>query len=201
MKKSSTKTFWYAAGISLGLHAMLFVAWLYNFDSYHDIEIINNDHSINISLIAEASSRKTGTRENRQQYLKEAGRQAPPKKATGNTSDSPKTSVNTSQENAPAAKSHNKDSARLYKLLYSAINQQKYYPVSALRLRQQGKVRVSFNLFNNGNLDNIIIAQSSGYHSLDNAALLAVKRIQPFHPAAEYVASVKDFQLDIIFQL
>lgn len=202
MKKATTKTFWSAAGISLGLHAMLFVAWLNNPDFIQSEKIVHNHHNIDIRLIAENDSQKTSiTNSKPEEPVKKTASQVPSRQLAKEPRQKPGTTVNTSKTSISAARSDKKDSDELYKLLYSAINQQKYYPVAALRLRQQGKVRVSFNLFNNGNLDNIVIARSSGYHSLDSAALLAVKRIQPFRPAAEYIASVQDFELDIIFRL
>lgn len=185
------------------MHAMLFVAWF----STHEVKLGNAgaesvSHSIDIQLLAQAnikpanrpvtSSQKAATSKPAEKDLTQPIRQ----KTTNTHSAQQDNNVITPSDQAAEAKTE-----KFYTLLHTAINKQKYYPVSALRMQQQGTVRISFRLFNNGDLEEVEVSQSSGYHSLDNAALLAVKSIQPFHPAAEYIASVENFQLDIIFQL
>ena len=168
------------------------------------MQVDNTPHTINIQLLATAkqstpankrtSAAKASSENNLNKQKKKIRQQSKQKKST----PVEKTKNTTGQL---AATSQKKNFDILHNLLNNAINQHKHYPLAALRLHQQGKVRISFKLLNNGNVDNLEIAQSSGYHSLDNAALLAVKKIQPFHPAADYIASAKDFKLDILFQL
>jgi len=86
-------------------------------------------------------------------------------------------------------------------LLYSAINANKHYPVSALRLQREGTVSIVFKLMNSGEINTLGVSRSSGYNSLDHAALIAVKRIQPFHPAKEYISNAQQFNVDVVFQL
>lgn len=202
MNRATTKAIWLSVGASLGLHVLLFVVW-FNNDS-EIMQVDNTTHTINIQLLATtkqtiSANKKTSTSKaistNNLNKPKQVTQQQAKQKKSSQTTGT----KNTSEQLAAASLSKNYDA--LHNLLNSAINQHKHYPLAALRLHQQGTVRISFKLLNNGNLDNLEIAQSSGYHSLDNAALLAVKRIQPFHPAADYIASAKDFQLDILFQL
>lgn len=198
MHSPTTKVIWLSVGASLGLHILLFVAW-FNNDS-EIMQVDNTSHTINIHLLAIAkqstpANKKTSTvkavsKNNLNKQKKIIRQQAKQKKSK---------TENTTGQLAAASQAKNFDV--LHNLLNNAINQHKHYPLAALRLHQQGKVRISFKLLNNGNLDNLEIAQSSGYHSLDSAALLAVKKIQPFRPAADYIASAKDFKLDILFQL
>ena len=202
MNRPTTKAVWLSLGVSLGLHILLFVVW-FNNDS-EIMQVDNSTHTINIQLLATAkqstaankrtSAAKATSKNNLNKQKKIIRQQTKQKKSI----QVAKTKNTTGQL---AATSRAKNFDVLHSLLNNAINQHKHYPLAALRLHQQGKVRISFKLLNNGNVDNLEIAQSSGYHSLDNAALLAVKKIQPFHPAADYIASAKDFQLDILFQL
>ena len=203
MKARTTKKFWLSTGLALGLHAMIFLVW-----PVHDSKYFNKPsetHHIEISL-AEKKQHEVVKRnpETNREIASVSKPEIARQQTTLQKAETSQTSKpSTTEDRKPTEPTHTnrQDKHALYKLLYSAINQQKHYPVSALRMKQQGKVRVSFRLFNNGNLDDVRVSHSSGYHSLDNAALLAVKRIQPFLPAKKYIARVRGFQLDIIFQL
>ena len=203
MKARTTKYFWLSTGLALGLHAMLFVVWpIHEPESFNKI---SESHHIEINL-TENEQHKPVQRKPEpareiasDNKLEIAKQQAALQKAE--TSQTSKPSTTEDRKLIQPNHTNRQDKRALYKLLYSAINQQKHYPVSALRMKQQGKVRVSFKLFNNGNLDELKVSHSSGYRSLDNAALLAVKRIQPFLPAKKFIARARGFQLDIIFQL
>ncbi|MDQ1362268.1 MAG: periplasmic protein TonB [Pseudomonadota bacterium] len=54
-----------------------------------------------------------------------------------------------------------------------------YYPEAARRRNWQGDVVLQFNLLPDGHLDQIRIHQSSGYTSLDEAAVHALQQVQP----------------------
>jgi len=60
------------------------------------------------------------------------------------------------------------------------IEQNKIYPKRAKRLRQEGKVRVSFLITKNGNIRNIKIVGKSSYKRLNNASLELLKKIARF---------------------
>lgn len=204
MKTHSTKALWLSVGVALGLHALLFVV-MWN-DENKTIHTESDTHTIEVKLLAKAQPQRTSTDSNPQphattQQTKPLTNQNTPPAQTRPEKTTISTDSKTTPQKSQLASSSLNNSNALYKLLYHAINQQKHYPLAALRMHQQGTVRVTFKLFHNGNVDELAILQSSGYHSLDNAALRAIKRIQPFYPAAEHIASVKGFQLDIIFQL
>jgi len=198
MNSPTTKAIWLSVGASLALHILLFVVW-FNDDS-EIMQVDNTPHTINIQLLATA---KQSTPENEKTSAVKAVSKNNFNKQKEiiqqQTKQKKSNTENTTSQLAAASQA--KQFNALHNLLNNAINQHKHYPLAALRLHQQGKVRISFKLLNNGNLNNLEIAQSSGYHSLDNAALLAVKKIQPFRPAADYIASAKYFKLDILFQL
>lgn len=203
MKAHTTKYFWLSTGLALGLHAMLFVVW--PIDEPGSFNKISESHHIEINLTEKKQHKPVQKKPEPAREIASINKtEVAKQKATLQKAEASQTSKPSTTEDRKATQpTHTKqqDNRALYKLLYSAINQQKHYPVSALRMRQQGKVRVSFRLFNNGNLDDLKVSHSSGYRTLDNAALLAVKRIQPFLPAEKYIARVRGFQLDIIFQL
>ncbi|MGD8483286.1 MAG: TonB family protein [Thioalkalispiraceae bacterium] len=197
-----------SAGIALGLHALLLLGlWSTENEPRYTV---HKTPTINIRLLAETPappipvSEKTETPQHTANTFTRRQQQALHPVATKPIKPIVKNQATGKNEKPPTPVTNQQATANfdaLYQLLHHAINQNKHYPLAALRMRQQGKVRVSFKLFNNGNVDALQVAQSSGYHSLDKAALLAVERIQPFQPAADYIAQVKDFQLDIIFQL
>ena len=56
------------------------------------------------------------------------------------------------------------------------------YPANAVRRRQQGKVGLEFTIFKNGSVSNVKVLDSSGYSSLDNAIVEAIKLSSPFSP-------------------
>lgn len=71
------------------------------------------------------------------------------------------------------------------------------YPARAKRLRMAGKVNLSFNISETGDLDQIHIMAESPYPILNKAAILAVKRAAPF-PQPRRKISV---ELPILFSL
>ena len=106
---------------------------------------------------------------------------------------------NNNQENIKYNKTSNLSA--LHALLYNEINKNRRYPNSALRLQREGTVQVTFKLLKNGVVNNLIVENSSGFNSLDKAAMLAVKNIQPFYAAKRHLQEPHNFTVDIIFQL
>jgi TonB family protein len=92
------------------------------------------------------------------------------------------------------------DYSQLLIILHNAIVQNQYYPESALALSQTGIVRLSFQLFPDGHIDNLQIVKSSGVESLDQAALVAVTNTFPFKNPAIYLQTAKQFFINIEFQ-
>ncbi len=67
----------------------------------------------------------------------------------------------------------------------SAIHRKKFYPRPARRDRDQGEVVVAFVIQKSGSLENIRVTRSSGFESLDQAALKTLQRLNPFRPLPE----------------
>lgn len=55
------------------------------------------------------------------------------------------------------------------------------YPEEALQNQQEGRVEVEFTILEDGRLENVRVLHSSGYASMDQEAIRAVKAAQPFH--------------------
>jgi protein TonB len=120
---------------------------------------------------------------------------APPKVTDHHESASKDDSVNASNDKRKTILSE------LQRLLLAEINLHKHYPLSALRMGQQGTARVGFRLRKNGYIDALAVLRSSGHESLDRAALSAINDIQPFTPADRLLTKAADMQIDIVFQL
>lgn len=56
------------------------------------------------------------------------------------------------------------------------------YPKNAVRLRQEGAVRVSFRLKSNGEVEDIVIQSSSGYEILDDDAKVLIEKTAHYFP-------------------
>jgi protein TonB len=67
-----------------------------------------------------------------------------------------------------------------YAAVLARIEAAKQYPLSAQRRQIQGDVVVTFQLSPNGRLIDARLTTSSGFHSLDRAALEAVRRAAPY---------------------
>lgn len=65
-------------------------------------------------------------------------------------------------------------------LLHNAIAKHQLYPATAELLQQQGMVILSFSLQISGEITHIKIVKSSGFESLDKAAVTAVQATSPF---------------------
>lgn len=87
----------------------------------------------------------------------------------------------------------------LLSILHQLIAEQQIYPDTALALQQQGTVKVGFYLYPDGHLTQIALQKSSGYSTLDNAALSAVNQLSSVNIAKEYLTQPTFFSVDIIF--
>ena len=85
--------------------------------------------------------------------------------------------------------------------LHSRISENKDYPYLARRQRREGTSTVAFVLHPDGSLENARLVSSSQTMALDRAALAAVKRIEPFSDARQYIEQAKEFQIDVVFEL
>lgn len=89
----------------------------------------------------------------------------------------------------------------LMALLHQAIDRNKRYPQSALRMGREGSARVDFRLGPDGQIEDLNIGNSSGVHSLDIAAYRAVQDIAPFPIASRYLERTQRFQVDVVFRI
>ncbi len=72
--------------------------------------------------------------------------------------------------------------------LRALIAQMKNYPKRAIRRRQEGVVWVEFKLDQQGFFEDIRLLESSGYSTLDKAALMTLSQIQKFKPVPKALA-------------
>ena len=86
-------------------------------------------------------------------------------------------------------------------LLHSRISENKAYPYLARRQRREGVVTIEFVLHPNGKIENVHLISSSRTRALDREALSAVKKIEPFFAAKNYLKQSEKFQVDVTFFL
>lgn len=89
----------------------------------------------------------------------------------------------------------------ILELLHRRISDNKQYPYLARRQRREGVATVAFELHPDGKIENTRLVTSSHASALDRAALTAVKHIEPFTVAHEYLEQAETFQVDIEFEL
>ena len=120
-------------------------------------------------------------------------------KAPGSDSD---TLENDSGEQAVSrstnALMHN---SSIIELLHTKISEHKQYPYMARRQRREGVARVEFVLHPDGSIDDARLVHSSRTRSLDKAAMKAVKSIEPFRLAKDYLDQPEAFQVDVVFNV
>lgn len=75
-------------------------------------------------------------------------------------------------------KGHAADTVKVASILNHQLSQYFYYPRSAQRKNWQGRVILEFAISAQGNIEHVQIQQSSGYRSLDEAAVSALNKIE-----------------------
>lgn len=86
-------------------------------------------------------------------------------------------------------------------LLHDSISNHKEYPYLARRQQREGVATVGFILHPDGSIEDAHLVTSSNADTLDRAALSAVKRIEPFIPAQDYLDRAEAFKIDVVFNL
>ena len=66
---------------------------------------------------------------------------------------------------------------------------------------REGVATVGFVLHPDGTIKNARLVSSSSTGMLDRAALSAVKRIEPFRAAQDYLDQAEEFKIDVVFNL
>ena len=112
-------------------------------------------------------------------------------------------STDESVSTAHAAQSTNASQQQhtILELLHRRISDNKEYPYLARRQRREGVATVAFVLHPDGKIENTHLVTSSRAAALDRAAISAVKHIEPFTAAQEYLEHAEEFQVDIKFDL
>jgi TonB family protein len=89
----------------------------------------------------------------------------------------------------------------IIELLHTKISEHKQYPYMARRQRREGIARIEFVLHPDGSIDDAHLVNSSRTRSLDKAAMKAVKSIEPFKLAKDYLDQPEAFQVDVVFNV
>lgn len=107
----------------------------------------------------------------------------------------------TQAQNIKNSQTPNQSAAKLLTLLHQAIQAKQIYPQLALELKQSGSTQVAFMLFPDGHITDLRINHTSGFNSLDEAALTAVREAAPFQNIGRYIDNPKPFKINIVFEL
>lgn len=104
-------------------------------------------------------------------------------------------SINTLSPNK--TETHNE----LLKLLHQAIAAKQQYPEAAINLHQEGTVKIGMYIKPDGKITQLSILQTSGFNTIDLAALSAIQAISPFFPAKNFLQTTEYFSVDVLFSL
>lgn len=89
----------------------------------------------------------------------------------------------------------------ILELLHTSISEHKQYPYLARRQRREGVATIEFILNPDGSINNPRLLNSSRTRSLDKAALDAVRGIEPFMPAKDYITAPEAYRVDVVFNV
>jgi protein TonB len=112
------------------------------------------------------------------------------------SADETESTANTAQATNASQQRHS-----MLELLHRRISDNKEYPYMARRQRREGVATVAFMLHPDGKIENTHLVTSSHAAALDRAALSAVKHIEPFTAAREYLEHAEEFKIDVVFNL
>ena len=93
------------------------------------------------------------------------------------------------------------DKSAIIELLHTKISKHKQYPYLARRQRREGVATVEFVLHPDGTVANPRLVHSSRTSSLDKAALDAVRRIEPFRPARDFIDQPEAYRVNVVFNV
>ncbi|MFO7860644.1 MAG: energy transducer TonB [Desulfosalsimonas sp.] len=110
--------------------------------------------------------------------------------------------VDDSPEPPKPAKADADVMAAYFSGIRAAIERNKQYPAAARQRRQEGRVIVSFDVDSKGRVSDPEVVESSGFSSLDNAAVEAVRAAGPFDPPPPDAGDPPiGLEIPIVFQL
>ena len=81
----------------------------------------------------------------------------------------------------PASEAAGAERDRRIALIQARIQQALFYPRVARRRGVEGTVHVRFGIRQDGRVDGLAVARSSGHRLLDRASVKTIERAQPFH--------------------
>jgi len=86
-------------------------------------------------------------------------------------------------------------------MLKARIEAEKHYPSFARKLLQEGTVVINITIGTDGGLIASELVRSSGYSTLDKAALKAVRKATPFPPPSSYGLGRMSIDVPLVFKL
>jgi len=86
-------------------------------------------------------------------------------------------------------------------MVQSRVASAKTYPAEARSSGQSGSVKVSFSVGSSGAPSGVSVASSSGFSSLDSAAVRAVKSAAPFLPFPKHAKGNIRVNVTVNFRL
>lgn len=89
-----------------------------------------------------------------------------------------------------------KEGERYYSLLKQEIERHKMYPRQARKQRHRGRVLLQFNINADGSLYDAKIIRSSGFNTLDKAALTAIIKSRSIGPKPIHISSTMSTELE-----
>lgn len=89
-----------------------------------------------------------------------------------------------------------KEGERYYSLLKQEIERNKMYPRQARKQRHRGRVLLQFNINTDGRLYDAKIIRSSGFNTLDNAALTAITKSRSIGPKPANISSTMSTEIE-----
>lgn len=92
-------------------------------------------------------------------------------------------------------------SGKYLSIVRTRIEAKKHYPPFARNLQHEGTVVVNVTIGTGGSIISAVIGKSSGYASLDKAALEAVRKAGPFPPPPGYGLGQISVSVPLVFKL
>jgi len=218
---TGTRSISVSTAFSLALHAAFAVAILQTKDVIQatgkgiEIELVSSSYVSNQSVTEQSARKAVSSAQQlhdvdesnkadkqipggRLAGIKAAGSSRPDETSTSRSEtidDNSGEQVITSSTNSALQKTS------IIELLHTKISEHKQYPYMARRQRREGIARVEFVLHPDGSIDDARLVHSSRTRSLDKAAMKAVKSIEPFRLAKDYLDQPEAFQVDVVFNV
>jgi TonB family protein len=84
-----------------------------------------------------------------------------------------------------------------FKTIKEIIERNKEYPQIAKSRGLEGTVQMAFTLHKNGSVGEIMVKRSSGEKTLDDGAILSIKKSSPFPPVPELLKGKAPLRMDV----